>query len=148
MKIKSILPLRLEAVQNAEYLRLTSVVLNSANDSLVNRYNLTGLLQPLKDAHGKYYKLYLANKRAMIVPEAKGKNAKRDNVFIAFKNKVPYFKRVGSPTEKEAAIKLDFIISTYKSANNEDNLTNTSMLVAFGGYNRNKYSVALLTTKF
>ena len=131
MDIKSILPLRLEAVQNAEYFRLNSVVLDSVNDSIASKYNLGPFIVPLKDAHGKYFKLYLANKRSMIVPEAKGRDKGRDNQFIAFKNQVSFFKRVGLPAEKEAAQKLDFLISTYKSANNEDYLTNTSMLVAF-----------------
>ena len=131
MEIKMILPLRLEAVQNAECFRLNSIVIDYLNDELVARYNLAALLSPLKDAHVKYFKLYLANKRSIIVPEAKEKEKERDNSFIAFKTKVSYFKRVGSPTEKEAATKLDFIMSTYKSANSKNDLTNTSMLVAF-----------------
>ena len=131
MELKSISSLHIVFVQNAEYFHLNSIVLKSLNDTLVAKYNLTAFVKPLKDGHRQYEILYLADKRSMIVAEAKEKDVERDNLFIAFKAKVSFCRRIGSPAEIEAATMLDFIVSTYKSANNKDYLTNTSMLTAF-----------------
>lgn len=144
--MKEILKANLNNARNAEHYQFHSDVLNVFTQAVAETHQIKSLRETYVALFQQEDAAFIQNQAYEATKEIEAKDRERDNLFLYVKQTIDSNLYCPVANKKQAAEKLTFLLTPYRSANTKPFAENTAQITNFVGDMQKTENVAYVTT--